>query len=289
MPKTKQFGVTKQPGDAGAKQRQAPASTAPPPGRGGHAVRGGFEVPPDSRKTVMMQPFEAPSEVRGAHAAPEIELVQHAIPREGPLDPRLLLLEDPDSDRAAAFRVLRHHLLERGHPQVIAVAGATERCGKTTTAVNLALALAECGRGKVLLVDANLRRPEIAGIFRFVPPWCFAEQLVQHREQPALPWSVVDVEAQWLHVLAVDPRSEHTHRIDAPSFATAMERLRLANYDHIVVDCPSVLGSADVNLIQDAADGVLLCARAKEATARDVRRAVEQLSPTKILGSTLLE
>jgi len=56
-----------------------------------------------------------------------------------------------------------------------------------------------------------------------------------------------------------------------------------------VIDCPAVLGSADVNLIQDAADGVLLVARKKTSTVRDLRRAVEQLTPAKVLGTALLE
>ena len=63
----------------------------------------------------------------------------------------------------------------------------------------------------------------------------------------------------------------------------------MANYDHIVIDCPAVLGNADVNLIQDAADGVLLTAVIKKATTRDIQRSVEQLSPTKILGTALHE
>ncbi len=102
---------------------------------------------------------------------PEIELVQHEIPRDSALDSRLVLLAEPDSKQAAAFRVLRHHVLGAGHPQVIAVSGPHDGCGKTTVAANLAMALAECGRAQVLLVDANLRNPKIASSMRFVPPW----------------------------------------------------------------------------------------------------------------------
>lgn len=220
---------------------------------------------------------------------PEIELVQHEIPGDSPLDSRLILLAQPDSEQAAAFRVLRHHVLGAGHPQVIAVSGPHDGCGKTTTAINLAMALAECGRAKVLLIDANLRNPKIASIMRFVPPWCFSAQLEKHRDQPFVPWSFVEVAFTGLHVGAIDPRSEQRTRLDAPAFAVAMERLRLGPYEHIVIDCPSVIGNADVNLIQDSTDGVLLTARTKSVTARDIRTAVDQLTPTKILGTTLFE
>lgn len=221
--------------------------------------------------------------------APEIELVQHEMPRDVPPDGRLHLLANPDSEQAAAFRVLRHHVMERGNPQVIAVSGPHDGCGKTTTALNLAMALAECGRAEVLLVDANLRNPKIASILRFVPPWCFAEQLDQHRTQPFLPWGFVNITTIGLHVAAINPRNEHRHRLDAPAFAIAMDRLRLGPYRHIIVDCPSVIGNADVNLIQDSTDGVLIAARTRQATARDIRDAVDQLTPTKILGTALFE
>jgi Mrp family chromosome partitioning ATPase len=227
--------------------------------------------------------------VASVQQPPQIDLVRHELPADVPLDGRLILVRDSDSPRAAAFRVLRHHLLDRGRPRVIAVSSAHEREGKTTAAINLALALAECGRAKVLLVDGNLRRPELAGLFRFVPPWCFAEQLEAHREQPLLPWTVVDMPAQWLHVAAINPRRAHTRLLDGPAFAIAIERLALAEYDHIVIDCPSVLAGADVNLIQDSADGVLLVARRKRSTGRDLRRSIEQLTPAKVLGTALLE
>lgn len=234
-------------------------------------------------------PSAAPSPAHAAAAAPIIELVKHQIPGDAPLDRRLVLLRDADSTQAAAFRVLRHHLLERGRPRVIAVTSANRREGKTTAAVNLALALAECGRARVLLIDGSLRRPQLAGIFRFIPPWCFVEQLKAHREQPLSPWGFVELGGHTLHIAAINPRNENPPSLDGHAFAIAIERLRLAPYDHIVIDCPAVSGSADVNLIQDAADAVVLVSRAKKTTARDLRGAVEQLTDAKIAGIALLE
>ncbi|HTR51491.1 MAG TPA: hypothetical protein VMJ10_12335 [Kofleriaceae bacterium] len=219
---------------------------------------------------------------------PEIALVQHAMPEDELPDPRLALVLDPDSERAAALRVLRHHLLELDCPQVVIVSSPLPEEGKTTVAMNLALALAECGRARVLLAEAHLRRPQLAAAFRLVPPWCFAEQLAAHRGQPLLPWSLVDIPQLWLHVAAINPRTEKRQLLDAPAFAIAMERLRLAGYDHVVVDAPPVLGSADVNLMADAADAVVLAARARHTTARDLRRAVEQIGEPRVAGAVLV-
>ena len=228
-----------------------------------------------------------PKALTPAGPPPEIGLTQHHIPQEEDVDPRLVLMTDPDSERAASFRVLRHHLLELGRPQVIVVSSARHGEGKTTTALNLALALAECGRAKVLLADAHLRRPQIGDVFKLLPPWCFAEQLAAHRNQPMLPWSLVEIPQLWLHVAAVNPRIEKTQLLDAPAFAIAMERLRLA-YDHIVIDTPPVLGSADVNLMADAADTVVLAVRARSSTTRDLRKAIDQVGPSKVVGTVLV-
>ena len=283
--------------------RPQPTSSAPPPPTGAarRPVVDMSQVPelnrkdPElSRKTVMIQASDIQAADKASPMAvvqqpPQIDVVRHELPEDLPPDRRLVLVRDSDSTRAAAFRVLRHHLLERGRPKVVAVSSPRDREGKTTTAVNLALALAECGRARVLLIDGNLRRPELAGLFRFVPPWCFAEQLQVHREQPLLPWGVVEIPALYLHVAAINPRRDPGSLLDAPAFAIAVERLGLGQYDHLVIDCPSILGSADVNLIQDCADGVLLVTRRKQSTGRDLRQAVEQLSPSKILGTALLE
>src|SRR5262245_17307678 len=65
----------------------------------------------NARPTVAMQaPVREPLPV--SRDAPEIGLTQHHHPEDSDPDPRLILHLDPDSERAAHFRVLRHHLLE---------------------------------------------------------------------------------------------------------------------------------------------------------------------------------
>ena len=255
----------------------------------------------DVRFGAGARPAPAVTEKMAAAIAPErarppvpegdktkVWIATHKLPAE--VDPRLVLARDPDGPRAASFRVLRHRLVERGDPRVIAVSSPGAREGKTTCAANLALALGECGRARVLLVEANLRNPSLAALFGFMPPECFAQQLSRHRDKPEDPWSVVEVGAPSLHVAAVKPSKETRGRplLDGVAFGIAAAMLRRATYDYIVFDTPPVLGSADVNLVEDHADGVVLVALARTTTGRSVRRAVEQLSPGRILGLTLL-
>lgn len=221
--------------------------------------------------------------------AAKVWVATHKAPDDP--DPRLILLREPDSPRAAAFRVLRHRLAERSDPRVIAVSSAEAGEGKTTCAANLAMALGECNRARVLLVEANRRAPALAALFGFLPPECFALQLRRHRERPLDQWSMVEVFSPALHVLAVKPGPENEDRplLDGVAFGVAMEMLRASNYDYIVVDTPPVLGSADVNLVEDHVDGVLLTTWARKSNSRALRRAAEQLAPAKILGLTLLD
>jgi Mrp family chromosome partitioning ATPase len=246
------------------------------------------EVPPGMLEKLAA---EGSVEVRvaGSGNAPraQVWVATHKLPEDP--DPRLILIREPDSARAASFRVLRHRLQERGDPRVIAVTSAGRKEGKTTTAVNLALALGECGRARVLLVEANLRQPSLAPLFGFMPPECFTAQMARHKQKPLDGWSVVEVFSQYLHVLAIEPTDRGRPLLDGPAFSIALEMLSQAGYDYIVIDTPPVLGTADVNLIEDSADGVLFTAWSRLTSSRALRQAIEQLAPAKVLGVTLLD
>jgi Mrp family chromosome partitioning ATPase len=205
-------------------------------------------------------------------------------------DPRLLVALDPDSPQAAAYRVLGHRLVSAEGIRTVLVSSADDGDGKTTCAVNLALALSECGRASVLLVEANLRRPSIAAMLGMVPPICFSEQIVSHRDNLAAPWTVAECPTPWLHVMAINPQNfKKPEVIDGPALEMGIERLKCVDYDYIIVDTPSVLSCADVNMMQDCADGVLLVARARESKGRPLKRAVERLFPGRILGLAMID
>lgn len=221
--------------------------------------------------------------------APVTKTTVYKLERPVEFDRRLALLRDPDSQASAAYRVLRYRVLDRGMPRVIVVTSPRPGEGKSTCAVNLALALGECGRARVLLLEANLRDPSLAKLLAFMPPRCFAEQVTAHKDDPEATWTVVEAHSPWLHVAAVKPDRHGDKLLDGPAFAAAIDRLRRAEYDHIVIDTPAVLGSADVNIVQDCADGVVMVARSRFTAGRHLRRAMEQLAPSRVLGVTMLE
>lgn len=194
---------------------------------------------------------------------------------------------DPSSPAAASYRVLRYRLRNQGDPRTIAVTSPKAHEGKTTTAINLAMALAEDGRESVLLLEANFGRPKIAELLGFTPPNCFAAQLEHSLDHPTASWEVVAAFSDNLHVLAVDPTRD-LRPMCAPAFKAVMRRLASQAYAYIVVDCPSVLGSADVNMIVDTVDALLFSAITGRSHAGDLRRAEEHLAPANIVGTVLL-
>lgn len=205
------------------------------------------------------------------------------------VDPKLVLLSHPTSERAAAFRVLALQVETASEVQVIAVSSPRTKEGKTECAVNLALALSESKRSRVLLIEASVRQPQVAELFGTASPHCFAHQLEEHREHPDAPWSVIELVPQGLHLAVPDSRSESRPLIDGPAFSFAMSRLREAGYQYIVVDAPAVLGTAEVNLIAASSDGVLLTARRGHSRARDVKAAIDQLGSDKVFGTVLMD
>lgn len=264
--------------------QQAPRSSFPPPpatpdittGRRGPATSGSDA------------PREIEPPVNDAPIAPETALDVHPVKLPEKPDVGLVLLGDAYSDRADTYRALRRKLTSIGNPRVIAITSPGPGEGKTTCAINLALAIRESTRGKVLLVEANIRAPSIGKRLGFDPPECFNEQLRRHREDPRLPWVAVEP-LQQLHIMAVDARAQHRPLLEPVAFANGMERLKRAGYEHIIVDTPPVIGSFEVNMIADAVDGVIFTAITMKSKKSQVRKAMEQIMPAPILGAVVLD
>lgn len=210
------------------------------------------------------------------------------LPAPEVLDKRLVLLTEPFSARADAYRALRRKLSGPGAPRTIAISSAQTEEGKTSCAVNLALAFRETSSERVLLLEANLRAPALAKLFGFEPPVCFAKQMAKNRDSARASWTVAE-QFEPLHVLAVDPSSKTSPLLDPVAFANALEQLVEAGYDHIIVDTPPALGGSDVNLIADAVDGIVIVAWIKKSKRSLVKKAIEQLKPATILGVVTLE
>ena len=235
--------------------------------------------------TMGMENETAPEE---APVAPATSVTVHPVQISEKVDSNIVLLSDAHSDRADAYRALRRKLASSGNPQVIAVTSADAGEGKTTCALNLALAMRETSHGKVLLIEANGYSPAIARLLGFETPECFYDQLFSRREDPRKPWVAVEVMPK-LHIMAVDPTIKRAPQLEPLAFGHGMARLKLAGYEYILLDTPSVLGTFEVNLIADNVAGVLFTAITMKSKRSHLRKAIEQITPAPVLGVLVLD
>jgi Mrp family chromosome partitioning ATPase len=249
--------------------------------------------------------------VPGGENQAAISFVRFA-PR-APYDDRLTFMKERASETAAAFRLLRQQLIERDDPRIILCTSARREEGKSTLAANLAMAYAELGKYRVLLVEASLKMAVLGEMFGFLPPKGFATQLATHRSRPLDPWIVVQIGGAPLFVLAVEPRacpncahvlaetasfcpmcgtkapdSLRPEGLDGVSFSEMIRTFR-QSFDYVLIDAPPVLGSGEVNLIQDVADTILFAARKGKTEAHDLRRAINQVAPAPVAGVALID
>jgi Mrp family chromosome partitioning ATPase len=221
-------------------------------------------------------------------AVPRTQIVARAVKLSDPPGPELVYLLHPYSERADAYRAIRRKLTSNAALRVLGVTSAHPGEGKTIFAANLALALRERVRERVLLVEASLRAPTLGRLLGFEAPQCFIAQLASHAHNPRAPWVVAEPMPK-LHVMAIDPTTPHDPLLDPVTFSMGMERLKQAGYEYIIVDCPAVIGGVDSNVISDSVDAMILTALPLKSKRKEMRRAVEQLEPAPILGVVVLE
>jgi Mrp family chromosome partitioning ATPase len=264
----------------------ARASSIPPP------MRSGFPAPITGDRLRSHAPSEMVIDGGGtaddAPIAPPTSVTVVAVTLGEKIDPHIVLLSDAYSDRADAYRALRRKLASSGNPQVIAITSPDAGEGKTTCALNLALAMRETSRGKVLLIEANVRSPSMAKLLGFEPPECFCDQLTERKEDPRRAWIAVEAMPK-LHIIAVDPTKKRPPQLDPLAFASGMERLKRAGYEYILIDTPPVLGTFEVNMIADNVDGVLFTAITMKSKRSHLRKAMEQIMPAPVLGVMVLD
>lgn len=202
----------------------------------------------------------------------------------------LAMLEEPDGERAAGYRLLRHNLPKRddGRARVTLVSSARAGEGMTRCALNLALALSDYHPGRVLLVDGNFANPSLAAALELQDVPCFAMQLARQAAGGAkAPWQVLEILPSGLHLLPVDVFGGKRPDFHAGAFSAAIRSLSESGYEQIVVATPPVLESAQPTLMQEAADGVLLTCRRSQSRGKQIRRSVELFGRDIVLGVVL--
>ncbi len=162
-----------------------------------------------------------------------------------------------------------------GNVRVIAVASAVSREGKTSVATQLATNIANASGEPTLLIDADLRNPQVhemfgvelgPGLTEILSGQATADDCI------VAPWNR-RVQILPAGVLKGNPHALFNHS----TFPVVLQALR-AEYRYIVIDCPPLLAASEALVVAKAADGVLLCTMRDVSRVTHVRQARERLT-----------
>ncbi|MFB3925662.1 MAG: AAA family ATPase [Syntrophales bacterium] len=218
---------------------------------------------------------------------------------------RLVAHFAPKSTLAESYRSLRTNLnfaCREKNIKTIVFTSASPREGKTTTVVNLAITTAQTG-AKVLLVEADLRRPVIAGFFGIDQTPGLTDVLLGNYEFGKAVKTIEDIMAGKLNIddILETPGIDNLHIIPSgsiplnPSELISSKSLNefinwaKSEYDVVMMDLPPVLAATDAAIVSSRVDGVVIVYRVGKISRNALRRAKNQLDNVKahVLGVIL--
>ena len=201
-------------------------------------------------------------------------------------DERLVSLVAPHSYEAEQYRALRH-LVEQAHRttalSVLAVSSATVGDGKTTTAINLAGTLAQTPDARVLLMDADLRRPAIA------------QRLGLEPERPGLVDAILSHDLKLadvarpcgplnLAIVTAGVFSDTPYELlRSPRLGDLLDEAR-RNYDYVVLDTPPLVPIPDARVVSKWVDSFLLVVCANKTPRKLLEESLNLMDPQKVIG-----
>lgn len=197
---------------------------------------------------------------------------------------KAVVAQHPTSLAAEQYRVLRTNIIKISQTQALKVVLITSPGpgdGKTTSAVNLALSFAQKPDSRVLLIEADLRKPAVGALVSIDPGPGLAEYLTGDAslEQVIRPTTFPNFSL----LAAGKPVRMPADLLHSPRWDSLMEAAR-AHFDWVVLDGPPTNPVADYELLTPFCDGVLLVVRPFH-TQRDLLHLTnEALQGRKVLG-----
>jgi capsular exopolysaccharide synthesis family protein len=223
----------------------------------------------------------------GKRARPEPELRPVAPPPARKRRQTQRLVSGPDAAGACAAYVRLaaqlHALRKHRVLTTLMVASALPNEGKSLTVANLALALSGTYGKRVLLVDADLRRPSLHEIFDVPNSAGLSEALLDPAITALRPVVLWDK-------LAFVPAGNADRDPLAALTSSHLDRLladQAKRFDWVIVDAPPLVVFPDAHLLASAADGVLVVVRAGSTPLADVEATVKILGRDRVVGVVL--
>ncbi|MDL4838946.1 CpsD/CapB family tyrosine-protein kinase [Aquibacillus rhizosphaerae] len=195
---------------------------------------------------------------------------------------------NPRSPISEQYRTIRTNLQFSsvdGELKTMLVTSSGPSEGKSSTVANLAIVFAQTGK-KVLLIDADMRKPTLHYTFRMDNRRGLSSVLVG---ETILDESVVKSDVKDLDLLSCGPIPPNPSELLG---SKSMEKLisdASAYYDLIIFDTPPVLAVTDAQILANICDGAMMVVRSKQTEYESAQKARDLLKPAKakLLGVVL--
>ncbi|MDY7092277.1 MAG: polysaccharide biosynthesis tyrosine autokinase [Acidobacteriota bacterium] len=208
-------------------------------------------------------------------------------PEEADAKIELLPYTKPRLAIAEAYRSLRTALLLSSAQQLraVTITSAEAGEGKTATAANLAVVMAQLGRN-VLIVDGDLRKPRQHQLFRTSNRSGLVNHLVGDTEAKDV---IFRTEIPHLYICPSGPTPPNPSELLSSKKMTSFLDYALERFDFVVIDTPPTLAVTDSTLLGALTDGVVLCCRAGKLQREEARACRDRLhfAEIRILGAVL--
>ena len=199
---------------------------------------------------------------------------------------RLVVAEQIDTVLVEQYRRLAaslHHAQTKREIRTVMVVSAVPAEGKTLTATNVALTLSLSYQRRVLLIDADLRRPTLHTLFN-VPN---GEGLTSSLVDPHVTRLPVRQVHTNLWLLVAGPRDPNPTSLLTSDAMQQLLKEAAAQFDFVVIDTPPVALMPDANLLAAMIDAAILVINAGVTPYPVVQKAVTAVGASRILGTVL--
>jgi capsular exopolysaccharide synthesis family protein len=199
------------------------------------------------------------------------------IPGKDPAERDASILKNPRSLVAEAFRAVRTGIIFSRRDEELrsfAITSAVPGEGKTTVAANLAITLAQADRGKVLLIDADLRKSRIHKALGVENTIGLTNCLVG---SATFEEAVQSTDLESLHILPSGPMPPNPAELLGGRKMTEILKTARQAYEKVILDTPPLLAVTDPSLLAAQVEGTFFVIAVGRTAGRAVQRAVEVL------------
>lgn len=199
----------------------------------------------------------------------------------------MIVEREPKSIAAESYRTLRTNLQYSSFDEeykVILITSSEPGEGKSTTAGNLALSLAQ-GDKKVILIDCDLRRPSIHKKFKLSNSRGLSDLIVEKESVTNIGYKYNDN----LTILTSGKIPPNPAEMLASKAMTALIDALKKVFDYVILDTPPVQAVTDAQILSTKADGTILVVRAEKTKKDSVHNSIGLLRKVNanIIGTVL--